>query len=183
MLMKQRRSWWPAFWTTVAGTVVAEIIVRLLGQGSLVIWFLRLIWRVLATPVTLPVWAIALALFSVIAALAWLVRLAAATEPEWLGYRREQVLGAGGEWGYAGRMIDVGSLVPLCPRCTHRLSFGRADSGQGYYHNHAIATCENCGFKSADLGVTANDLPGRVGREIERKIRTEEYKTALESTK
>lgn len=138
----------------------------------------------LAYHVGLPIWILTvIAVLPVALALGvvWFIsksRESAEISPE--QYTTDTIFNVVWQWRYNGHYIDEHSLSPFCPNesCKCRLSLI-----EDYQRNYALPlgqvpvslVCPNCGFRE-NFEMNSDGLFSRVPIEIERRIRTGDYK-------
>lgn len=138
-------------------------------------------WEVLLTSYALPGWAW-LVIF--ILAIVGLINIflavrgeAQAEEPGYKSYIEDFIHGAKWRWSWAGNTIS--NVWCYCPRCDATLVYD--DSSCRRFYSDVRKTdfiCENCGH-SVVATITGGDkdyATGAIRREIDRRIRTGEYK-------
>lgn len=179
------RAHFEKFWKKWRKVVFVALAIVATAGAAFRGWFA---W--LTHPFTLPVWILILVavlpaalLFGVL----WLVvKLKELSKPAKIGpehYITDRIFNVVWVWGYKGHLIDEGSLSAFCPNadCKCRLTF-KDDNERGWSGNLPSApvslVCPNCGFRE-DFDFRRRELFPRVSVEIERRIRTGEYKKSL----
>jgi hypothetical protein len=174
--------------TSVIGGVLTAAVLAIAGAawGYLPGWkwftdHLTLIWAHLTSPATVPTWwlyilyAVGAGVLLVIALAGW-ATLTAKKRPTYTGYKQDRFFGVVWRWQY-----DNGRLAApcaFCPSCDMRLVY----SSEMYGLHGATTTlhCEVCRkdwvTESGELG----DLVDKVGRQIDRKIRSGEWRNYVE---
>lgn len=96
-------------------------------------------------------------------------------KPDYLAYTKDKISGINWEWRYDySYSIISDSLLPLCPNCSYELL--SKNISQFRVVEMIIMQCHRCGFRSSEFGVSYYGLRDLVVKEIERKIRTSEFK-------
>lgn len=98
-------------------------------------------------------------------------------EPDFKSYTEEFIYGAKWKWNWAGNQFS--NVWCFCPRCDGELVYD--DSSCRSLYSDTIKTdfiCENCGHSliTSISGGNKDYATGAVKREIDRRIRTGEYK-------
>ncbi len=168
-----------------AALLVCWVLYRRGWTGSFFRW--------LAHPVVVPVWLLGTGLIcAVLLPLLWLAipKLLRAADGNgghparhWKEYTSDSIFGVSWLWGYLANSLDDDRLVAFCPAqsCRCRLDIVE-DYNRGYGswlgNAPATATCVSCGFRR-EFEWPISELRRRVLLEIERRLRTGEYQTAL----
>jgi hypothetical protein len=95
-------------------------------------------------------------------------------------YRQDSLFGVSWQWSY--HESQVIHLLPLCPDCYGELvcevftpdRFGRRDRGKT---RMSYFKCQKCGETKASLEGSRSQAEGDVAREIQRKVRTGEWRS------
>lgn len=106
------------------------------------------------------------------------LRLAARREPTPSDYTADTIFGIDWRWRYLAGKIDDEEFSPFCPqpRCKSRLEIRRRSA---YSAIDSIALhCPHCGF-TQDFDFDWSQLQRRAAIEVERRIRTGEFKKVL----
>jgi ribosomal protein S27E len=146
-------------------------------------WFTDLLgsaWEHLTSPATVPTWSLYV-LYTVGAAALLVVALIVResfkkTGPSFTDYEEDRFFGVVWRWGYAhGRPTGTWAF---CPSCDTVLVYSyRYDYG----HQKTTLHCETCNHDLATESGDKDDIVAKVHRQIDRKIRTGEWKN-LERT-
>lgn len=172
-----------ALWKGAAGAVGAAMVVWLMGWLSpiwdFVVQAARLGWRHAMTQSQWPNWsAYLLSLWAAISLLTWALR---AWRNRKDNHNRFTQLNLGGEVLWRWRSISSlpSSLVPFCQRCDTQLVYDY-DDGERYSgaQRHTLLICEHCNGHRPVCREIGNyeDLKRRVGRQIDRLIRTGDWR-------
>lgn len=149
------------------------ILVIVLIIGLLGLW--KANWlKWLQYQITWPVWVLILLPLSGLA-IAFLIRALTGSL-----YISDNVYGIEWYWCYQGDKLDIKSFVPFCPNreCSCRLDPARSSSYQAI--DDVTLVCDHCGFKK-DFECNWDKLIWKVVKEIDRRIRTGEFKKVLYS--
>ena len=153
-------------------------------KGAPLSW-LTWTWSVITMPVTLPLWLLLLGvsicvLLFPIAGRVYAVAFGAGDgenrKPEWKKYRGDLIFGIKWRWRY--RKNSIFFMLPLCPHCEHELKV-----------KNAVWHCPNCDFqKNAEQELKTplssyETVTTRAAREVERRIRTDEYKQRMQENR
>ncbi len=141
-----------------------------------VVW----LWEALIASYALPGWA-----WLVIFGFAFVglvniylaIKGEAAEEPEFKSYIEDSIHGAKWRWTWVGNQIS--NVWCYCPRCDATLVYD--DSSCRSYYSDTKKTdfiCENCGHNvvASMVGGNKEYATSAIKREIDRRIRTSEYK-------
>lgn len=135
-----------------------------------------LIWRI-------PVWLI---LLLGVIVLGFIIRknrkpvLEVDTTPEFYAYNQDEFFNAVWRWSYSGSGLPE-DAASFCPNCDMQLVYHEDHGGyRAAGLTNTILFCERCNERITDLEGDYDHLESRVLREIERKVRTNEYKQNLQ---
>ena len=98
-------------------------------------------------------------------------------EPEFKSYIEDFIHGAKWRWSWMGNQIS--NVWCFCPRCDATLVYDDSSCRSLYSDvNKTDFICENCGHSvvASITGGNKDYAPGAIRREIERRVRTGEYK-------
>ena len=141
---------------------------------SVVIWC----WEALVTLYSLPGWAWLIILFFAIVGLVniYLALKGEASEPEFKSYTEDYIHGAKWRWAWAGNQIS--NVWCFCPSCDATLVYDDSSCRNIMADiNKTDFICENCNRKIASInGGNKSYATGAIEREIDRRIRINEYK-------
>jgi uncharacterized membrane protein YeaQ/YmgE (transglycosylase-associated protein family) len=160
--------------TGIIASIIAAIIWSFFPGWSWTLWALSrvLIWRI-------PVWLILLIGSAIFLFLVWLnrkVTFPIYVAPEFHAYNQDRFFNAIWRWSYSGSGLPR-DAASFCPKCDMQLVYHEP---QGAYRAAGLIStvliCERCGEQITNVEGDYNHLERRVLREIERKVRTEEYK-------
>jgi len=163
-------------WLKLIFSAFAVLIVVTFWLGGWLNW--------LSHQVTWPVWALVL-LALLVPTVALLALRAVSLRQnqwvlqEWAGYRSDHIFGVKWSWRYD--TSGISHITGFCPRCDMRLVYSeeRLDGQPPDMFEPADCTvfvCEKCGARSERVPGYFSHVLGRVEREIDRRIRTEEWK-------
>jgi hypothetical protein len=143
------------------------------------------VWDHLAAHTSVPHWllyfggvVVLMAALLVVAAIVARKELArdGQVQPLWRSYQEDRFFGVVWRWLYAGTSIDTESVRAYCPTCDGLLVYSEGwDLGGGSVLLH----CETCNTDRLEDKGTFQLLQGRVVRQVDRKIRTGEFKQAV----
>jgi len=99
--------------------------------------------------------------------------------PEFKAYTEDFLFGAKWHWAWAGNTIT--NLWCYCPSCDATLVYDDSSCRKRYADSKTDFICENCRSKvvASIAGGNKNYAIGAVKREIDRRIRTGDYKNTL----
>jgi hypothetical protein len=171
--------------SVIAGLVVTVIIAAVRPFRNLVVvvakWFwsaLVTIWKHLMATAFIPWWlvyaAVAILLLLVVRAIrAYLTDLAEETAKESpLSYTSDRFHGLVWRWKMDSDFQPY-TILTFCPRCDMQLH----PDMPGY--SPTQFDCDKCGFTSETIKMTSNELEHWVYREIQRVLRTQEWKERM----
>ncbi|MBL8308014.1 MAG: hypothetical protein JNM33_15085 [Rubrivivax sp.] len=173
--------------TNVIGGVIAGAVLAVGGAvwafaPAAWKWFTDLlasIWAHLTSAATVPTWWLYI-LYAISAAAVLTVALrvraaATSTEPTFTDYTEDRFMGAVWRWRYA-HGAPTGTWA-FCPRCDTVLVYSYQ---RDYGDLKTTLHCETCRVDIATEPGDRDDLVGKVHRQIDRKIRTGEWKNYVE---
>ena len=136
-------------------------------------------WEALAASYSLPGWA--WLLFSILAFVGliniYLALKGESEEPEFKSYIEDFIHGAKWRWSWVGNQIS--NVWCFCPRCDATLVYDDRSCRSLYSDvNKTDFICENCGHSvvTSITGGNKDYAISAIRREIERRVRTGEYK-------
>lgn len=173
----------------VIGAVISAIATAIFVPGVFSwLWgVVVLIWRFFTAPVGIPVWLLSLLLFIIV----WLVyrglkrSLRSLATPSYLTYTDDRFFGIHWRWKYLGNQLD--NPKAYCPECDTLLSIEAAyGMPTGLvtrdYTFQTIFYCEHCNWRSKNLDGQYEEIEAKVIRQIDRKIRNNEWARQLEKS-
>jgi hypothetical protein len=122
---------------------------------------------------TLPIWAIILLVLAIpfLVVLVFIL-LPSRTSESYHSYVSDNLFGINWHWKYSYGHLYNEDIVPRCPECK---TIMERSATSPFMADVTTLTCTHCGYeRHFDLSLDA--LIGRVKKEIDRKIITEEYK-------
>ena len=151
-------------------------------DSFLQIWF-GIIWtyEALLTSYTVPLWVlIIISVLALTTTIRFLINLQSNTKPEHLSYKEDFIYGANWRWKWTKN--EVSNIQCYCPKCDSLLVYD--DSSCHTRYTDVTKTdfiCQNCESQlvTSIHGGNKNYAINAVKREIERRIRTNEYKINL----
>lgn len=176
--------------TNVIGGVLTAAVLGIAGGVWAFVpsawkWFTDLlgsVWAHLTSPATVPTWWLYI-LYAVGAGVLLVVALAVresfkkTTGPTFTDYKEDRFFGVVWRWRYA-QGGPTGTWA-FCPRCDTVLVYSyRHDYGDTKTTLH----CETCRVDLATEPGDKDDLVGKIHRQIDRKIRTGDWKNYVERT-
>jgi hypothetical protein len=134
-------------------------------------------FRLLTDDVTLPRWCFWLwAAMSLVVIGLVVVRIYFdLASPAWLRYRSDVLFGLRWKWNLSANGAVQYPPRMFCPKCDHQ--FNGAEFSYAELHENSRVwriACETCGYEGKVP--MATDLPRKVKAEVERRIRTGEWK-------
>jgi len=181
-LAEQQHSLWAkVFVGVVVSLVVALLTWLVLALGRPLLGLVVRGWALLGRDVRVPVWlllvAAALAIVTLVRAVLSFVWPDPRVEPPaWHDYTEDSFLGCNWRWQYFRN--DVTDLDCYCPKCDNQVVFVQ-NRHLGPNRNTTILECERCGWASTRLKGLAPWVRARVTREIDRKLRSGEWKQVV----
>ncbi len=168
-----KKKWW---WTSLLLPVVAGLIVEVFSDVEVLSTLWGLVKTIGTTPI--PLWLAILLVVGAVGAVfgwVWFMRwLHEVDVPEHYSFTKLRFLDVDWEWEWRGGGIV--NPIMLCPMCSNQL-YLKADTNREY---NQWTKCENCDFGTG-FGMTAEELAIRVPNEVQRLVRTGEYKKRLGS--
>lgn len=151
-------------------------------DSFLQIWF-GIIWtyEALLTSYTVPLWVlIIISVLALTTIIRFLINLQGSSKPEHLSYKEDFIYGANWRWKWTKN--EVSNIQCYCPKCDSLLVYD--DSSCHTRYTDVTKTdfiCQNCESQlvTSIHGGNKNYAINAVKREIERRIRTNEYKINL----
>ena len=142
-----------------------------------------IIWtyEALLTSYTIPLWALILiSILALSTIVRFLINLQGSSKPEHLSYKEDFIYGANWRWKWTKN--EVSNIQCYCPKCDSLLVYD--DSSCHTRYTDVTKTdfiCQNCESQlvTSIHGGNKNYAINAVKREIERRIRTNEYKINL----
>lgn len=142
-----------------------------------------IIWtyEALLTSYTIPLWALILiSILALSTIVRFLINLQGSSKPEHLSYREDFIYGANWRWKWSRN--EISNIQCYCPKCDSLLVYD--DSSCHTRYTDVTKTdfiCQNCESQlvTSIHGGNKNYAINAVKREIERRIRTNEYKINL----
>ena len=140
--------------------------------------------RWLSERFALPLWTIILLFLSgpfLFGSLIGLVSLYQKTTAPHREYQQDEVFGVDWQWQYEGNHFDVFSFWGSCPNCRCRLTIRESMEGTILFSmDGTVLFCQHCGFSRTFPEQSLDNLKRSVAIEIERRIRTGEYRARIE---
>ena len=140
------------------------------------------LYEELLTLYTLPLWIIlVISIFASITIIKFFLSFQTNSKPEYITYIEDFIYET--KWRWKWEKDEITNIQCYCPKCDAILVYD--DSSTHTKHTDLSKTdfiCENCNFQivTSIRGGNKNYAISAVKREIERRIRTNEYKTTLE---
>mgnify|MGYP001174321274 FL=1 len=136
-------------------------------------------WEALVASYSLPGWVWLLIFILAFVGLVniYLVLKGESEEPEFKSYIEDFIYGAKWRWSWVGNQIS--NVWCFCPRCDATLVYDDSSCRSLYSDvNKTDFICENCGHSvvASITGGNKEYATGAIRREIERRVRTGEYK-------
>ncbi len=169
----RKKKIWPWLGGVLA-VVVGGLLVEWLWEikvihniGSLFKW----IWNIIVYPVTLPLWLLVV-IIAAVAGVTWLSLGKGSIYSAHYEYVRDEIMGLKWEWAWHGGLIY--NLIFLCPKCSYQLFVDKTYNYEGY-DGGSMVNCPNCDFNNT-WQISTEEFEDRALREIQRRIRTGQYK-------
>jgi len=140
------------------------------------------LYEVLLSSYTLPVWL--LLIISILATttiLRFMISLTSSSNPEYTVYVKDSIYGANWRWKWS--KDEIANIQCYCPKCDAQLIYDESSCHTRYTEvAKTDFICENCDSKivTSIHGGNKNYALGAIKREIERRIRTNEFKSVIE---
>jgi len=177
------------FATVAAGLIVAVLLSAWFG-GILQACFhwllsvIRFMGSLLTHQIKIPLWALLILTILAILPIFRIVRTLRKkdSEPSEDTYIQDDLFGVVWRWCYSSNGID--DLWAFCPHCDNTLVYDeqrsdRRKPSRFYPPEFTKFVCENCDTKSQELLGNKSHALGRVEREIDRRLRTGEWKKSI----
>lgn len=142
-------------------------------------YILEWLYKELLTTYTLPLWLILIiSIFASIYIAKLLLSIKFKSKPEYTAYTQDFIYGTNWKWKWEKE--EISDIQCYCPKCDAILIYD--DTLSNIKHTELSKTdfiCENCNSNIVTTihGGNKNYAINAVKREIERRIRTDEYKT------
>lgn len=173
--------------TGVLGTVIGGLIL------TLILWlsgFLPSIWEgckfalgwffhFLFSSVSMPVWLIVLISFLVVPTLFRIFssfRKEALGHPNWHDYKQDEIFGMRWRWDYGLYSGGIINISCFCPSDDTQLIYEDWGSKVAFQ-------CETCNTRFGPFEGQINYFFGKIERQIQRKLRSGEWKAIVEQSK
>jgi hypothetical protein len=141
-------------------------------------YILEWLYKELLTTYTLPLWLILIvSIFASIYVAKLLLSIQLKSKPEYTTYTQDSIYGTNWKWKWEKE--EISNIQCYCPKCDAILIYD--DTSSNTKHTELSKTdfiCENCNSNIITTihGGNKNYAINAVKREIERRIRTAEYK-------
>ncbi len=151
-------------------------------DSFLQIWF-GIIWtyEALLTSYTVPLWVlIIISVLALTTIIRFLINLQSNTKPEHLSYKEDFIYGANWRWKWTKN--EIVNVECYCPKCDSVLVYDESSCHTRYTDvAKTDFICENCNSQLVTTihGGNKKYAINAIKREIERRIRTEEYKSTI----
>jgi len=184
MANKEKHSVRNGIIATVVGGIIlwlVEPLQQLFAKLLIKVWdSAQWLWDAFLSNYNIPGWLILIAcLLALPTILKFFLQIFKDEEPHFK-YVNDYINNVNWEWKWIGGQIS--NLWCFCPSCEGRLVYEQFEVFEETYVNKTNFLCENCGHstKTTILGTYPQAI-GSIEREIERRIRTDEYKKIFES--
>lgn len=135
-------------------------------------------WDALVTSYSLPGWVWLLIFILAFVGLVniYLSLKGESEEPEFKSYIEDLIHGAKWRWNWVGNQVS--NVWCFCPRCDATLVYDDSSCHRFSDTNKTDFICENCGHSvvASITGGNKDYATGAIRREIDRRVRTGEYK-------
>ena len=164
----------------LAGLILAGILYFVPGAYQWLARVWKTLWGFFTWRIPTPLWLLALLAIPLIAVIVITVTafLSSAPPPEFQSYTEERLFNAVWRWEYGSS--GIWNLACFCQSCESRLVYSEGQIGYGGNVTKLIA--EHCTREVSETEGDYDYLEARVKREIDRRIRTGEYKRNLPSS-
>lgn len=167
--------------SVIAGVILLAIPVLRGYVVSFLSWFWSGVvwcWDALVTSYSLPGWVWLLIFILAFVGLVniYLSLKGESEEPEFKSYIEDLIHGAKWRWSWVGNQVS--NVWCFCPRCDATLVYDDSSCRRFSDTNKTDFICENCGHSvvASITGGNKDYATGAIRREIDRRVRTGEYK-------
>jgi len=164
----------------LAGLILAAILYFVPGVSPWLVRVLRIVWAFVAWRVPVPLGLLFLLVNPIVAigVILAMVALKPGSLPEFYAYKEDRLFNAVWRWEYGSS--GIWDLASFCESCDLRLVY--SDARVGFGRNVTKLICERCNRQVYETEGDYEYLKAKVEREIDRRIRTNEYKKSLKRT-
>lgn len=165
----------------IAGVVVAAIVGAVSFIPGVFKWLVEVassIWSHIFGTSELPNWSLYLmALMSIHTLVYWIARITKPKGPRVTEYNQDTFLGVTWRWSYiSGRPSNAWAF---CPQCDTVLVY--TESSRFDPHQQTVLTCETCNRDVLHHDGDKDYLVDKIHRQIDRKIRSGEWLSVVQS--
>jgi hypothetical protein len=163
--------------TVLGGLILSCVLYFVPGAYPLLVRVIKSAWGFLSWRIPTPLWLLALLVIPTIAIVVIAVAafLTPAHVPEFYSYTEDRLFNAIWRWQYGSS--GIWDLASFCQSCESRLVY--SDTRALYGPTLTKLICEHCSREITETEGDYDYLEARVKREIDRRIRTGEYKRSL----
>lgn len=176
---------------TIASVIAGVILLSVPALREYTVSFLSWVWSglvwcwgFLITSYALPGWGwLIISMFAIVGVVnIYLALKGEPEEPEFKSYTEDFFYGAKWRWNWTG--TQVSNVWCFCPSCDATLIYDDSSCRSFYSDtNETDFICENCNRKVTSInGGNKGFAIGAVKREIDRRVRTDEYKNHIQGT-
>lgn len=170
-----KQLWKDPVWSAVIAAGIIAAATYLLGYWPQIWRAVRSVPFLLATPLSLPLWVVILAIPTLLFTVPLFESIRSAKEPRFLSYTGDTIFDIKWSWrwlqpSFSNRHYTLHDLVPRCPSCTAVLKINDYDV--------SLVTCisENCSWEwerqrrhGSRIG-HSSELESKVRNEIDRRV-------------
>jgi len=170
-----RKLWKDPVWSAVIAAGIVAGATYLLGYWPYISQFVQIIPSLLATPVSIPIWALLLGVPVLLLAIPFFASLNTEKEPRFISYRSDTIFDIRWYWrwlpsGFHSSDYQIQDLTPRCPSCGAVLTIND--------YSGSLVSCinENCSWQwdrqhnhDSRIGDSL-ELDSKVRNEIDRRI-------------
>ncbi len=176
---KLKTIWADPVWSKVIASAIIGLAVWLIGN-SLGVWpsvesyFWSLIHYALESSL-IPNWIILIGALSFLLFVVVILRTLWLSFFNWHAYTSDEFLGINWRWHWEGN--EILGLIPFCPTCELEVTGYMPE----YSEYQTVFHCDRCNTSLQSLNMEPQHIADRVIREIQRKVRTGEWRVAIKS--
>jgi hypothetical protein len=170
-----KKLWKDPVWSTVIAAGIIAAATYLLGYWPQIWRAVRSVPSLLATPLSLPLWVVILAIPALLFAVPLFGSIRSIKEPRFLSYTSDTIFDINWSWrwlqpGFYNSHYTLHDLVPRCPSCAAVININD--------YGGSLVTCinENCSWEwerqrrhGSRIG-HSSELDSKVRNEIDRRV-------------
>jgi hypothetical protein len=163
----------------IAVLVIGGVILANIGAiWRTVVDSLKAVWGFLGSSLTLPMWLVILVGLVALLAIGFCVLVvwtAKTNQPSHLNYQQDEFFDVTWRWAYySDGTVNEDALWCFCPKCETMIVY-EIDN----YNGIIKLSCETCQQEVGTYSGSRSHLRGRIARQIDRKIRTREWREVI----